>query len=54
MLIFVSLTYWFLIPAAIAQIVNTIFVLAIPIGMPSKEAKAEIEIHPLIVEPKIR
>ena len=54
MLIFVSLNYWFLVPAAIAQIVNPIFVLAIPIGMPSKEAKAEIEIHPLIVEPKIR
>ena len=28
--------------------------LVIPTGIPTKEAEAEIEIHPLIVEPKLR
>ena len=28
--------------------------LVIPIGIPTKEAKAEIGIHPVIIEPKIR
>ena len=41
----------FLIPTTIAQIFNPIAVLVIPIGIPTKEAKAEIEIHP---EAKIR
>ena len=41
---------YFLIPAAIAQIFNPITELVIPIGIPSKEAKAEIEIHPVIAE----
>ena len=40
----------FLIPAAIAQIFNPIAELRIP----SKEAKGEVEIHPVIVEAKIR
>ena len=35
-----------LIPAVMAQIVNPIAELPINIGIPSKEAKAEIEIHP--------
>ena len=43
-----------LIPAAIAQIFNPIAELLIPIGIQNKEAKAEIEIHPIIVEAKIR
>ena len=43
-----------LIPAAIAQIFNRITELVIPIGIPSKEANAEIEIHPVIVEAKIK
>ena len=43
-----------LIPAAIAQIFNPIAKLVIPIGIPSKEAKVENEIHPVIVEAKIR
>ena len=43
----------FLIPAVIAQIFNPIAELVIPIGIPSKEAKVEIEIHPVIVEAKI-
>ena len=37
---------YFLIPAIIAHIFNHIPELAIPIGIPSKEAKAEIEKHP--------
>ena len=44
----------FLIPEVIAQIFYPIAKLLIPIGIPSKEAKAEIEIHPVIVEGKIR
>ena len=43
-----------LIPAAIAQIFNPIAELLIPIWIPNKEAKAEIKIHPIIVEAKIR
>ena len=45
---------FYLFPAAIAQIFNPIAELVIPIGMSSKEAKAEIEIHPVIAEAKIR
>ena len=43
-----------LIPAAIAKVFNSIVELVIPIGIPSKKAKAEIEMHPVIVELKIR
>ena len=45
---------YFLIPAVIGQIFNPIAELVIPIGTATKETKAEIEIHPGIVEPKIR
>ena len=34
----------------IAQIVNPIAELVIPTGIPTKEAKAEMETHPVIVE----
>ena len=44
----------FLIPAVIAQILNPIAELVIPTGTPSEEAKAEVEIHPVIVEAKKR
>ena len=44
----------YLIPAVIAYIFNPIAKLVIPTGIPSKEAKAEIEIHPVIAESKIR
>ena len=44
----------FLFPAAIEQIFNPISELVIPSGIPNKEAKAEIEIHPVISEVKIR
>ena len=43
-----------LIPAVIAQMFNPIAELIIPIRIPSKEEKAEIEIHPGTVEAKIR
>ena len=43
-----------LIPAIIIQIFNLIAELVIPIGVPTKESKGEMEIHPVIVEFKIR
>ena len=43
-----------LIPAAIAHIFSLISELAIPVGIPNKEAKAEIEMHPVIAESKIK
>ena len=45
---------YFLIPAIIVQIFNTISEIVIPIGRPSKESKEEIKIHPVIAEAKIR
>ena len=44
---------YFLIPAVITQIFNPIAELLIPIGIPTKEAKAEMETHPVTVEIKI-
>ena len=43
---------YFLVPATIAQIFNPIAELVIPAGIPSKEVKAKIQIHPVIVEAK--
>ena len=56
MLLFFSLIIdlYFLIPAAITEIFNSIAKLVIPTGIPSKEVKAEIEIYPVVVEGKIR
>ena len=45
---------YFLIPAVTEQIFNPIAELVIPIGIPSNEAKVEIEIDPVIKEAKIR
>ena len=45
---------YFLIPVAITQIFNSIAELVIPTGIPIKKVKAEIEIHLVIVETKIR
>ena len=45
---------WFLFPAAILKIFNPIAELIIPTGIPIKEEKAEVEIHSVIVEAKIR
>ena len=44
---------YFLVPAVIAQIFNPIAELVIPIRMPTKEAKGEMETYPVIVEAKI-
>ena len=51
---FLIIDLYFLISAVIALIFNSIAELVIPIGIPIKEAKTEIEIHPVIVEAKIR
>ena len=40
----------FLTPVDIPQIFNPIAELVIPIGIPIKEAKGEMEAHPVIVE----
>ena len=45
--------YTFLILAVITQIFNPIAEIVFPIGIPTKEAKAEIETYPLTVEIKI-
>ena len=45
---------YILIPAVIAKIFNPVAELVIRIGIPSQEAKVELEIHPVIVEAKIR
>ena len=50
---FLIIELYFLIPAVIAQIFNPTAELVILIGISSKEAKAEIKIHPVIVETKI-
>ena len=51
--LFLIIDLYFLIPVVIAQIFNFIAELVIPIGIPTKEAKAEMEIHPVTVEIKI-
>ena len=51
---FLIIDLYFLIPEVIVQIFNPIAGLVIPIGIPSKQAKAEIETHPVVVEAKIR
>ena len=51
-IIFLIIDLYFLIAAVIAQIFNPIAELLISIGIPTKEAKAEIEIHPVVVESK--
>ena len=49
---FLIIDLYFLIPAVIPQIFNPIAELVIPIGIPTKEAKAEMETLPVIVEAK--
>ena len=44
MFVFLFLDYWFIIPAAIAKISNSVAELVIPIGVLSIEAKEEVEI----------
>ena len=50
---FLIIDLYFLIPAVIAQIFNPIAEWAIYIRMSTKEARAEIETQPIIVEVKI-
>ena len=51
---FLIIDIHFLIPAVIAQIFNPVAELIISVWILSKEAKAEIEIHPVLAEAKIR
>ena len=51
---FVIIDLYFLTVALIKQIFNTIAKLETLIGISTKEAKAEIETHPVIVEIAIR
>ena len=48
-LVFLIIELYFLISAAITQILNAIEKLSITIGIPTKEAKAEMETHSVIV-----
>ena len=45
---------WILIAAIIAQIFNPIAELVIHLGIPSKDTKAEIKMHLVTVEAKLR
>ena len=51
---FLIIDFYFLIPAVNAQIFNPFAELVIPIGIPSKKAKAEVEKCPVNTEAKIR
>ena len=51
---FLIIDLYFLIPAVIAQIFNHVVELVVPTGIQIEEAKAETEIHPVVVEAKIR
>ena len=51
---FLIIDLYFLIAGVFKQNFTPIAELVIPIGIPIKEAKAEIEIHTVIVQPKIR
>ena len=51
--LFLIIDLYFLTPAVIAQTFNPIAKLVITTGISTKEAKAEMETHPVIVEPKI-
>ena len=52
--LFLIIDLYLLIAVVIAEIFNPIVELVIPRGIPSKEAKTEIEIHSVISEDKIR
>ena len=54
LLLFLNYDLYFLIPAVIGQIFNPAEEFVIPIGIPTKETKAEIEIHPVTAEANIR
>ena len=52
--VFLIIDLYFLIAALIPQISNYTVELVIPTGIPTKKAMAEIEIHPVMAETKIR
>ena len=52
--LFLIIDLYILISAVVAQIFYPIAEVAIPILTPNKEVKAEIEMHPVIIEAKIR
>ena len=52
-LFFLISDLYFLIPAVIAHIFNATAELAVPIGRPTKEEKAEMDTHPVTAEVKI-
>ena len=52
-MLLVLFSNYFLIGAVIVQIFNPI-VLTTPAGLPTKEPKAEMEAHQVILKPKIR
>ena len=47
---FLIIDLYFLIPTVITQILNSTTELVIPIEIPTKEAKAEMEMHTVAVE----
>ena len=47
---FLIIGLYFLIPPVLSHLFNTIAELVIPIGIPTEEAKAEMEMHPVTVE----
>ena len=53
-LFFLIIDLYFLIVAVITQIFYSAAELVIPIGIPTKEAKEEIETHPVIAETETR
>ena len=52
--LFLILDLYVLIPAIIAQVFNGTAELATPIETLNKEAKAEIETHPVVAEAEIK
>ena len=51
---FLVINLYFLNPTVIVQISNPIAEFEIPTGTPNKEAKAEVEKHPVMIETKIK
>ena len=52
--VFLIIDLYFLIATLIPQISNYTVELVIPTGIPTEEAMAEIKIHPVMAEAKIR
>ena len=50
---FLIMNLYFVIPAVIGKTFNPIAELVIPIEIPNKEAKEDMEAHPVIVEDKM-